>query len=169
MLEMFNLKRQYETVRQELAQALYSNDAANRVVARLIFERDQAREALANIQNTLGNGQVPQAPTTTTASEDTEMEDGAAAPGPATALPAAIEAKITATTERLSTQRRAKMKRKAVPEGYATAADFDALTQKRSTASLHNTRPPGVTAGGSRVFCLEVLFTLSALTQYFCR
>lgn len=147
MLEMFNLKRQYETVRQELAHALYSNDAANRVVARLIFERDQAREALANIQNTLGGGgQVPQAPATT-ATEDTEMEDGnTAASGPAAALPTAIETKITATTERLSTQRRAKMKRKAVPEGYATAADFDALTQKRSTASLHSTRPPGVTA-----------------------
>lgn len=44
MLEAYTLKRQYDAVRQELAHALYSNDAANRVVARLMRERDQARE-----------------------------------------------------------------------------------------------------------------------------
>ena len=43
MLELFELKKQYGTVRQELANALYQQDAACRVIARLIKERDEAR------------------------------------------------------------------------------------------------------------------------------
>lgn len=149
LLETFNVKKQYENVRQELAHALYANDAANRVVARLIYERDQAREALASIQSSLGGG-IADAPVASTsavpdgpAAADTEMAE---APSAATQLPPAIDAKIDVTAERLSAQRRAKMKRKAVPEGYATAADMEALGQKSSTSSLHSTKPPGVTA-----------------------
>lgn len=112
-----------------------------------MFERDQAREALANVQSTLGGASSAQGaslPATADAAQDSEMIDGAVA-GPAT-LPVAIDAKISATAERLSAERRAKMKRKAVPEGYATAADVSSISQKHSTASLHSTKPPGVTS-----------------------
>lgn len=43
MLEAFAVKQQLETVRQELASSLYQQDAAARVIARLIKERDEAR------------------------------------------------------------------------------------------------------------------------------
>jgi pre-mRNA-processing factor 19 len=44
VLETFALKQQYNSTRQELSYSLYAQDAATRVVARLIRERDAARE-----------------------------------------------------------------------------------------------------------------------------
>lgn len=44
VLAMFTLKQQYNSCRQELSFSLYAQDAATRVVARLVRERDAARE-----------------------------------------------------------------------------------------------------------------------------
>lgn len=44
MLEMFAMKQGNNSLRQELSYALYAQDAATRVVARLIRERDASRE-----------------------------------------------------------------------------------------------------------------------------
>lgn len=46
MLESLALKTQYQATRQELAHALYREDASIRVVARLLKERDSARESV---------------------------------------------------------------------------------------------------------------------------
>lgn len=56
MLETFTLKKQLAQTRQELTTALYQNDAATRVIARLTTERNEAREALSKIDVTVGAG-----------------------------------------------------------------------------------------------------------------
>lgn len=48
-LESFTLKQHLSQLRQELSTALYNNDAAVRVIARLTKERDEARDALSKV------------------------------------------------------------------------------------------------------------------------
>jgi len=50
MLELFTQKQQLESVRQELGHALYQHDAACRIIARLVKERDDARQALTELK-----------------------------------------------------------------------------------------------------------------------
>jgi pre-mRNA-processing factor 19 len=49
LLELYDTRRTLEDTRRELSQALYQNDASVRVVARLVMERDGAREQLAAV------------------------------------------------------------------------------------------------------------------------
>lgn len=44
MLESLEIKKAFQSSRQELANALYREDAATRVIARLMKERDEARQ-----------------------------------------------------------------------------------------------------------------------------
>lgn len=44
VFESLAMKKQYDSVRQDLAHALYTNDASTRVIARLLKERNEARE-----------------------------------------------------------------------------------------------------------------------------
>lgn len=90
MLELFTLKKSYDNVRQELAHALYANDSANRVVARLMWERDEARTALASIRESLGQGG---AAAEAGPEQDSEMVEATGG------LPPAVLAKVEETSK----------------------------------------------------------------------
>ncbi|KAN0066133.1 hypothetical protein ACQY0O_000227 [Thecaphora frezii] len=143
IMESFTLKKHYDNLRQELAHALYANDASARVIARLLMERDQAREALANIQATIGAGSA--GASGSRQAQDVEMSEASNGAG---GLTASIVETIDTTAQRLSSQRKAKSKRKA-PEGYATAAEISSFVEAQTIPSMHSTKPAGVS-------CLDV-------------
>ncbi|KAG6868551.1 hypothetical protein C0993_001247 [Termitomyces sp. T159_Od127] len=131
VLEMHALRQQYNSTRQELSYALYSQDAATRVVARLLRERDAARDALASVQASMGI--APSA-----APEDVEMTDGA----PEDGLPAAVIAAIDDTHQALSGAR----KKRKPPQGYPSPAEVKAFSPKHTVPSLHSASPAGITS-----------------------
>ncbi|KAG0289244.1 Pre-mRNA-processing factor 19, partial [Dissophora globulifera] len=125
MLETFTLKQQYQQVRQELSHSLYQHDAACRVIARLMKERDAAREALANVQAHLGT----KAPAGE--ASDVAMED-------ASGLSAEVREKLEATTAVLSKTRRRKPN--------VTAEAVQTYSQRKVFPGLHAARSPGITS-----------------------
>ncbi len=86
-LETFQLKQELEATRLELSKALYENDAATRVIARLLKERNDARTALAQASaNGAGAAALP--PGKRTHSSAMETDSSAAAAAAAAAAPA---------------------------------------------------------------------------------
>ncbi|TKX24890.1 pre-mRNA-processing factor 19 [Elsinoe australis] len=110
ILETYQLKQQLSETRQELSTALYYNDAAEKVIARLQKERDAARDALSRV-------------TVTSAANGTNG-DAMQVDGPA--LPDAVISRIEQTQKELSSTRR----KRPVPEDWATpdlVQSFDAV------------------------------------------
>ncbi|THG98460.1 hypothetical protein EW026_g3727 [Hermanssonia centrifuga] len=132
MLEVYALKQQNNSLKQELSVSLYTQDAATRVVARLIRERDAAREALASVSATLGV--APAA----AANGDVDMADSEEA----ISLPEHIVAQIDETHEALSATR----KKRKVPADHVTQEQIKTFTAKHTIPSLHASSPAGITA-----------------------
>ncbi|KAI2466983.1 Prp19-domain-containing protein [Annulohypoxylon bovei var. microspora] len=101
-LETYNLREQLVRTREELSTSLYQYDAAVRVIARLTKERDEARDALSKVTVSAGSAGMGDAMTV-----DPET------------LPEELEAKVDEFHARLSKTR----KKRAVPQGWATAED----------------------------------------------
>ncbi|GAA5852372.1 hypothetical protein JCM8547_006758 [Rhodosporidiobolus lusitaniae] len=139
MLECLELRRQGAELRQELSHALYKEDAAMRVLARVTRERDEAREALASVKATLG-------PAFSTGNGAADSNGDASMEGveqqEAAALPAAAKQRVEETAAALSAGRK---KRKPSPES-ATPEVVKTFTQTSTVPSLHTTKPPGVSA-----------------------
>lgn len=103
ILETFQLKQQLSETRQELSTALYYNDSAQRVIARLQKERDEARDALSRV-------------TVTSASNGVAHSNGDAMQVDGQGLPEETVAKVDETQQKLSATRR----KRPVPEDWAT-------------------------------------------------
>lgn len=104
ILETYQLKQQLSETRQELSTALYYNDAAEKVIARLQKERDTARDALSRVTIT---------PTTNGTNGDSMQVDGQR-------LPENAVQRIEQTQQKLSSTRR----KRPVPEDWATSDDL---------------------------------------------
>merc|ERR1712205_113155 len=124
MLETFTLKQHLETVRQELSHALYQHDAACRVIARLIKERDTARSALQNAQADI-SATAAAAPSRMDVEEEGITKE--------------IVKKMTSMSGKLSKGR----KKRAVPEGSATAEQVAGYSEKGSHP-IHSASKPGI-------------------------
>ncbi len=145
MLETFTLKQQLETARQELGQALYQHDAACRVIARLIKERDDARQALAEARPSAGS--VPAASAAPAAPAVGAMEvDGASGMTPA------VLGRFEANAKGLSKGR----KKRQAPADQTTAdaiASFSALgsakahSKGHTCVDVHASEPLAATGG----------------------
>eukprot|EP00696_Hemimastix_kukwesjijk_P014994 gnl/Hemi2/3086_TR1091_c0_g1_i1.p1 gnl/Hemi2/3086_TR1091_c0_g1~~gnl/Hemi2/3086_TR1091_c0_g1_i1.p1 ORF type:complete len:483 (+),score=162.10 gnl/Hemi2/3086_TR1091_c0_g1_i1:78-1526(+) len=116
MLETYRLKEQLDQARQELSQALYQHDAACRVIARLIKERDEARNAVQN----------------------THLQGGTAATT-ASGIPAEIIKKMQQKSSLLSQAR----KRRLVSPGLATPEQLEQYRNVKSNMP-HSATAPGV-------------------------
>merc|ERR1719464_97598 len=57
MTETYELKTHLDTTRKQLSHALYQHDAACRVIARLLKERDTARAQVGQLRDQLANSQ----------------------------------------------------------------------------------------------------------------
>ena len=119
ILETFQLKQQLAETRQELSTALYYNDSAQRVIARLQKERDEARDALSRVQVTS---------TTNGATNGDAMQvDGQG-------LSDDVIAKVDDTQARLSSTRR----KRPVPDDWATGEAIG-MYEVKSTADTQFT------------------------------
>ncbi|KAJ2841596.1 hypothetical protein IWW36_006209, partial [Coemansia brasiliensis] len=138
VLETFTLKQQYQQVRQELSQALYQNDAACRVIARLMKERDEARETLATLQAQVGvvAKQASDGEQKADNQDHMDVDDKEEAQSP-------DEVYYERAAETAQVLSKARMKRE-VPEGLVTADAWKTAKQDEVVESLHTTTKPGI-------------------------
>ncbi|KAI4704681.1 hypothetical protein J4E89_009558 [Alternaria sp. Ai002NY15] len=114
VLETHTLKQHLAQTRQELSTALYQNDAATRVIARISKERDEAREALSNVTVSGGGGQG-----------DAMQVDGQG-------LPEELAALVDETQKELFGSRR----KRPVPAGWASGDAISNYDIAKTTDSL---------------------------------
>lgn len=129
MMESFTLKKHLENVRQELSQALYQYDAACRVIARLIKERDEARQQLANLHATGVSS-------SSNMEEEGEGEGGEVETG--------ISKKIQQEVNDLSKQLFETRKNRKIPESLETIEDLKEFKCLNSYA-IHKSNKIGIT------------------------
>ncbi|KAL9587428.1 MAG: hypothetical protein Q9212_000243 [Teloschistes hypoglaucus] len=134
-LETYTLRQQLTRTRQELSTALYQNDAAIRVIARLSRERDEAREALSRVS----------AHGISKASGDPMQVD-------TLGLSSSLITKVEATQEKLSKTRR----KRPIPDGWVSSDALNTFTPVDKSESLYaaarsfalNTQSDSVLIGG---------------------
>ena len=164
MIESYNLRAQLDSTRRELAHSLYQYDAAQRVIARLIQERDTATAALQDTKNNIDQliqQNVNKYTTTTSSTQPSSAMDVDASAqqqptGADNGLNDRVKAVVEQTSQRLSKTRSADVKStKAKTVSQATLKSFTMLHQ----FSLHSAAQKGVTCIGVHAAEHNVLTT----------
>lgn len=138
MLETHTLRTSLHTVRQELSHALYQHDAACRVIARLMRERDEARSALQNVRQSLQAELEEQAKR---GAEPSEVDDQTAKRAKKIGIPDYVLQELTEVNATLTKGR----KKRQIPDGHATVDEL-AAASLISSHPLHKTTAGGIVA-----------------------
>jgi pre-mRNA-processing factor 19 len=139
MLETFTLKQHLDTTRQELSQALYQHDAACRVIARLMKERDEVRAALSTLQASgiapvSINGNSATREGAAAVADSGRMEVDSEATESTSGVSSAVVARINETCAELSTGRKT---RKPAPEGPFSRESIASVSHLKSSYTPH--------------------------------
>ncbi|KAI9220983.1 Prp19/Pso4-like-domain-containing protein [Blastocladiella britannica] len=132
VLDAHQLRTQNARLRQELARALYQTDAAARVIARLVAEKDAVAADLAAIKRAVREGgpvsgvSAVSAPVTsantTTAADEEPAADRMDVDEPATVVTAGVQAEFDAVSDALSKTR--KKRKSPVTASHAALDTF---------------------------------------------
>lgn len=137
MLELHSLRSQLHQTRQELSHALYQHDAATRVIARLIRERDEARAALTDMRQQVKSDLA--AAHAADAAAAAEPEPATGGRKPKGGIPEDVQADLSEVNAALSKGR----KKRPLPDGLATPEDVAALSLS-GAFPLHKTTAGGI-------------------------
>ena len=152
VLELFDTRKALEETRKELSHALYQNDAAVRVIARVVMERDVARKEL---QASLQSGSSVSGNVSESSNKRKRIANDAAdgnanvnvVPADSdeaqassdSSIPAAVKGELKKTWEKLCSTRKAKTK---ATETYASVDDISKFQVNKK--SYHKTSAKGI-------------------------
>lgn len=139
VLELHQLRTSLHKTRQELSHALYQHDAATRVIARLLQERDGYRAAAEAAAAT--RAAAPADANGKRGAEADGGEDGGEAKKAKGGVTARVVEALTAASDELSRGR----KKRVVPPSTATPEEVGRLALAH-TLPLHKTRKGGILA-----------------------
>lgn len=159
LLELFDTRKALEETRMELSQALYQNDAAVRVIARLSLERDEARRLLSQWSaeppstrpipsDDDSRNRLSSTLPAVVAEEDHPMEGVNETQPSATAPPVIPEEdlqNLIASWKELSDQRRQNQKKRKHELSTENPIQFHE-NSKAEVKSVHKSNKPGIVA-----------------------
>lgn len=135
MLETHTLKSHLDSTRQQLSQALYQHDAACRVIARLIRERDELKTQLTMYKQQIAEAAAATPQIEVTSAPSVEVQEEKQEEG----ISDAVLSKMTRKWKQLSKER----KKRGIPDSLASAETLSKWAAKASH-TVHKSDKPGI-------------------------